>query len=124
MPMRRSQTPPRPSRPLPSMYIIFVSHVISVMTLSVIRKNKEQQRELTATPVKKSGKFTPSRTPAQGYRKTPFPDRGATSSKKRPATAGSSDVETDMMYVHFLYGYVALTLMLISTSATCPPARR
>ena len=109
MALRRNQRRLRPSLPLPSEYIAFYVQRYVSLTNDCRKKKGDVFGDfhLEVTPVKRSGKFTPSRTkgesvakdseddatPKKTMRKTPFPQQVGTPGKRRASTPASSSEE-------------------------------
>ena len=111
MALRRNQRRLRPSLPLPSEYIAFYVQRYVSLTNDCRKKKGDVFGDfyVEVTPVKKSGKFTPSRskgksvaqeseddtTPKKTMRKTPFPQQAGTPGKRRAAPASSEEEKTE-----------------------------
>ena len=111
MVLRRNQRRLRPSLPPLSKYIAFYVQRYVLLTNACRKKKGDVFGDfyIEVTPVKKSGKFTPSRskgksvakeseddaTPKKTLRKTPFPQEVRTPGKRRAGPASSEEEKTE-----------------------------
>ena len=111
MALRRNQSRLRPSLPPLSKYITFYVQRYVLLTNNCRKKKSDVFGDfyVEVTPVKKSGKFTPSRTkgksvaeeseddttPKKTMCKTPFPQQAGTPEKRRAVPASSEEEKTE-----------------------------